>query len=125
MMNIVLGIAVCVVSAFLRFKYRPEGSTASQLFFISFGAGIVQMFTVNSLSSFGSVCVMLLEFALCVFLILAYRAEGVKQFNARRERSKARRREAAKAIEFQATMSAPRSRSSVIALMECHDKLAA
>ncbi|MBQ9994667.1 MAG: hypothetical protein IJP17_08155 [Clostridia bacterium] len=124
-MNIILGIAICIAAVILKFKYRPQGSDASQLFFISVGAGVVTMLTVNSFSGFGSFVALVLELALSALILLAYRTEARRQYAIRRERSMAKSRAMARAAEFAAAMSAPRSRTSVVALTEHFGDLAA
>ena len=90
-MFVFFGIVIILATLYIRFRYRPQGSTALQMFLANLFSGVITLFTTNSMGSFVMVLLLVLQLVMCAGLLGLYRLEVERQREAKRRRAVSRR----------------------------------
>jgi len=123
-MNIIIGCAIFIAAFYMRFKYRNQGRSEKELFFISLIAGIISILTIESYATFWQMLWPVIDIALSTLILCSYRAEIKRQSALREVRREKARKAAARAAAQGSYQARLLSRASVLAMYELSENTA-
>ena len=120
-MNIIIGIAIFAAAFYMRLKYRGQGRTEKELFWLSLTAGVISILTIESYATFWQMLWPVIDVTLSTIILCIYHVEIKRQAAVRETRRDQARRAAAHAAAQSSRQARLLSRASVIAMCEYND----
>ncbi len=123
-MNIIIGMAIIAAALYMRFKFRNQGRTETELFLLSITAGVISILTIESYATFWQMLWPVIDVALSAAILGIYRVEIRRQAALREARREQVRRAAAREAAQMSRQARLLSRASVIAMYEYSENTA-